>query len=109
LLHLDPDVLYLADDAAGVTKYSRIGSSWVAQGVLGSPGDAYRGLTGVVSSVGVTLFATRKGGSGATGGGELVSFVDSSGFRGVPSAVPVLLATAATNTAFRGVARAPAP
>src|SRR5262249_30763021 len=57
----------------------------------------------------VTLFATRKGGSGAAGGGELVSLVDTSGYNGTFSGTPTLLATAATNTSFRGVAMAPVP
>lgn len=57
----------------------------------------------------VTLYATRKGGGGATGGGELVKLVDSSGYNGAFSGTPTVLATAATNQAFRGVALAPQP
>ncbi len=52
----------------------------------------------------MTLFATRKGGSAAAGGGELVSIVDTSGYNGAFAATPVLLSTATANTAFRGVA-----
>jgi hypothetical protein len=111
---LDPntpglDVVYIADDSAGVTKYALLGGVWTAEGTLGTASDAYRGLTGVVSGTSVTLYATRKGGSTATGGGELVSFTDASGFTGALSATPALLATAATNTAFRGVALAATP
>src|SRR5262249_1580816 len=62
-----------------------------------------------VSGTTVTLFAVRKGGSSATGGGELVKLVDSSGYNGAFSGTPTLLATAGTNTAFRGVALAPEP
>jgi hypothetical protein len=111
---LDPstpglDVVYIADDSAGVTKYALLSGVWTAEGTLGTASDAYRGLTGVVSGTSVTLYATRKGGSGATGGGELVSVTDASGFTGALSASPALLATAATNTAFRGVALAATP
>ena len=102
------DTLYVAsDDAGAVTKYSLIGGTWTANGTVGVAGDAYRGITGVVSGATVTLYATRKGGSGAAGGGELVSIVDASGHNGAFSSTVTLLATAAANTAFRGLALAP--
>ena len=106
------DTLYVADDTntagiGGIAKFSLVGGVWVSQGLVGSPADAYRGLTGVVSGTTVTLYATRKGGSGSTGGGELVSLVDATGYNAPLVAAPTLLATAATNTAFRGVALAP--
>ena len=111
---LDPntpglDVLYVADDGAGITKYSLVGGTWTANGTLGTASDAYRGLTGAATGSSVSLFATRKGGSTATGGGELVRIVDGSGFNGALSGTPTLLASAPTNTAFRGVALAPQP
>lgn len=101
------DTLYVAWDDSGLTKYSLVGGSWTARGTIGVSADAYRGLTGVVSGGTVTLYATRKGGAGATGGGELVSIVDVSGYNGTFASTPTLLATAASNTAFRGVAFAP--
>jgi predicted extracellular nuclease len=102
------DTLYVADDGAGLLKYSLVGGAWTSNGTVGTASDAYRGLTASVSGTTVTLFATRKGGSGATGGGELVKLVDSNGYNAAFSATtPTLLATAATNTAFRGVAFAP--
>ncbi len=107
------DTLYVADDTngvpGGVTKYSLSQGSWTAAGTAGAAADAYRGLTGVVSGTTVTLYATRRGGSGATGGGDLVSLVDTSGFGGAFSGTPEVLATAGANTAFRGVALAPNP
>jgi hypothetical protein len=107
------DTLYVADDTAvapgGVTKYVLQAGSWTAVGTSGAAADAYRGLTGVVNGTTVTLYATRKGGSAATGGGELVSIVDSSGFGGTFVGSPALLAVAAASTAFRGVALAPLP
>lgn len=103
------DTLYVAyDDAPALSKYSLVGGTWVSNGVVGVASDAYRGLTGVVNGGSVTLYATRKGGTGSTGGGELVSIADSSGYNAANNGTPTLLATAATNTAFRGVALAPA-
>ncbi len=106
------DTLYVADDTSGatggITKYSLVGGNWVSSGtIVGTTSDAYRGLTGVVSGATVTLYATRKGGSGAAGGGELVSLTDSAGYNAALTGTPAIIATAATNTAFRGVAMAP--
>jgi hypothetical protein len=103
------DVLYVADDAIGITKYSLVANSWVAKGTVGAAADAYRGLTASVNAGTVTLYATRKGGSAAAGGGELVSLVDASGYDGAFAGSPTLLAAAAGNTAFRGLAFAPNP
>ena len=102
------DVLYVAlDDTGALSKYSLVGGSWVSNGVVGTDQD-YRGLTGVVSQDGVvTLFSTRLGGSAGAGGGELVTLVDSSGYAGTFTGTPTVLAIAAPNTAFRGVALAP--
>jgi hypothetical protein len=108
------DTLYVADDggsgsSGGVTKYGLVSGSWTAEGTIGSAADTYRGLTGVVNGTTVTLYAVRKGGTAAVGGGELDAIVDSTGFGGAFSGAPTLIATAATNTAFRGVALAPHP
>ena len=103
------DVLYVADDTLGITKYSLVANSWVAKGTVGAAADAYRGLTASVNAGTVTLYATRKGGSAAAGGGELVSLVDASGYNGAFAGSPTLLAAAAGNTAFRGLAFAPNP
>jgi hypothetical protein len=103
------DVVYVADDSAGILKYSLVSGSWVSNGTVGTAADTYRGLTATVSGSIVTLYATRKGGSGAAGGGELVSLVDASGYNGAFAGAPTLLVAAATNTAFRGVALAPTP
>jgi hypothetical protein len=109
------DTLYVADDTntsgvGGILKYSLVGGTWVANGIAGAFGDAYRGLTGVVTPSGVQLFATRKGGSAAAGGGELVSLLDSTGYNAaIGSPTITSLATAGANTAFRGVAYIPVP
>ena len=106
------DTVYIADDTnaagtGGIRKFSLVGGTWTANGIAGTHSDSYRGLMGVVNAGTVTLYATRKGGSAAAGGGELVNFVDATGYNATITATPTLLATAAANTAFRGVALAP--
>lgn len=102
------DTLYVAnDDGQGLRKFSFVSGTWIASGSIGGDADDYRGLTGVVSGNTVTLYATRHGGNTAAGGGELVSIVDASGYNAAINATPTLLATAATQTAFRGIALAP--
>jgi hypothetical protein len=102
------DVLYVCwDDANAFKKYSLVSGTWTLNGTIGIAADAYRGLTASVSGTTVTLFATRKGGSGATGGGELVTLVDASGYNGTFTGTPTVLATSGTNAAFRGIAFAP--
>ena len=101
------DTLYIADEVAGVQKFCLVGGSWTAEGVAGSGADVYRGLTGFVNGTNVILYATRKGGSTGAGGGELVSFVDATGYQAPITAEPTLLARAAPLTAMRGVALAP--
>jgi uncharacterized repeat protein (TIGR01451 family) len=104
------DTLYIADDnttLGGLLKYSFDGTTWTARGSAGAAADLYRGLTAVKQGADVILYAVRKGGGGATGGGEVVTLTDSSGSTGSLSGTPFLLATAASNTAFRGIAFAP--
>jgi hypothetical protein len=109
------DTLYIADDDAtygGLNKYSLIGGTWTWNGEVGSAANTYRGLTGVVSGNSVTLYATRKGGDGKSGGGELVTVTDTSGYNGTFSNdhySVTELAKAADYTAFRGVAFVPVP
>ena len=99
------DTLYIADDGAGaLTKWSLVGGTWTKNNTIGTTADDYRGLTGMVNGVTVTLYATRDNGSGAD---TLVSLVDATGYNAAMTASPTLVATAATNTAFRGVALAP--
>jgi hypothetical protein len=87
------DTLYVADDAAGVTKYSLTGGTWVSNGTVVSKGT---GLAGVITGGNVQLFET-------SGGNKLVSILDTSGYNGTFSATANTIATAATNTAFRGL------
>ena len=102
------DTLYVADDsAAGLGKFSLVAGSWVANGSVGVDADDYRGLTATISGSVVSLYATRKGGSGATGGGELVSLIDASGYNAALSGAPSVIATATVNSTFRGLAQVP--
>ncbi len=102
------DTLYVADDSAtALSKYTLSGGNWALTGTVGADADDYRGLTASIIGTTVALFAVRNGGNSAPGGGQLVTLVDASGYNGTLTGMPSLLATAATNTAFRGVAFAP--
>ncbi|MEO6063868.1 MAG: hypothetical protein ABIQ99_18205 [Thermoflexales bacterium] len=94
------DTAYVADDATGLIKWSLVGSSWITNSVTGVDADDYRGVTGIVSGTSVTLFATR-------GGNQLVVITDTSGYNAAQNGTPVLMSTAGTNKAYRGVALAP--
>ena len=99
------DTLYIADDGVGaLTKWSLVSGTWTKNNTIGGTADDYRGLTGFVNGVSVTLYATRDNASSAD---TLVSLLDSTGYNASMTATPTTVATAATNTAFRGVAVAP--
>ena len=105
-----PDTIYLADDAspgatatATIDKFSRSGSTWVAEGSV-TVGNVL-GLTGSVVNGQAVLYATSSANSGQ--GGTLTKVVDSAGAGATMSATSTLLATAPVNEAFRGVAFAP--
>ena len=100
------DVVYVADDrtngSGGIQKWSLVAGSWVLNGTIGgSATAALRGLNGRISGTDVTLVASGNGGI------FLVS--DNAGYNVAPStaALSSPIATAATNTAFRGLAFAP--
>jgi hypothetical protein len=99
------NTVYVADDTPGtIQKYSLISGTWTAEGTAAAA--AVRGLTGTSDGTTVTLFGTT-GASGATGGGSLYTFADTTGFSGSISGTASSIATAAANTVFRGVAFAP--
>ena len=96
------DVMYVADDnttSGGVIKYSLVSGSWVKNGSFGTAADQYRGLTGVLDGGTVTLYATSAS--------KLIKVVDASGYNVAPTATASTIATAATNTAFRGISFTP--
>lgn len=93
------DTLYFADDSAGLKKYSLVNGNWAARGSL-----AASGLTGLAAQVNaqgqVLLFASSAS--------KIYSFTDLSGSGSLSGSLTVL-ASAASNTAFRGLAFAPTP
>jgi hypothetical protein len=104
------DVVYVTHPVLGLKKYSFDGATWLDNGTIGGDIDDYFGITGVVNGSTVTLYCTRKlNVNSATGSGELVSVVDATGYNVTISGTPTLLATAANQTSFRGVALVPQP
>lgn len=96
------DTLYVADDGAstnGVYKFSFDGSAWTPRGSV-SLANA-RGLTGYVTPAGIQLFVTN--------GTGLHGLLDTAAYNATISGSFSLLASAATNTAFRGIAVIPEP
>ena len=99
------DTLYVADDGAsasggGIQKYALINGTWTLRGVVTAPG--VRGLTLSLGNGGggvVNLYAAS--------GDTLYAFTDPTGYNGAVSGAATPIATAAANTAFRGVALAP--
>ena len=94
------DTLYIADQTAGLLKYSFDGANWTGRGSITG---TLTGLTGVINGGNVDLFATN--GTGA--GNSLVKFTDTTAFNSSLTGSFTTLATAQTNTVFRGVAFAP--
>ncbi len=96
------DVVYVADNGAtagGIFKYSLVGGAWVANGVVVPPVTGTSGLTGIVNLTTVALVTSTPS--------KLYSLIDATGYNQTIVATFTELATAATNTAFRGVAIAP--
>lgn len=101
-------VLYIADDSAGIRKYSLVSGIWVANDSLkitaANAGTGFRGITGDVQGNNVGLYVTYAG----TGVSGIYGIVDNTGFNNsIMTAVAVPIATAAANTAYRGIAWAP--
>lgn len=94
------DTLYIADQSSGLLKYSFDGTNWTARGSIAG---TLTGLTGVINGSSVDLYGT----NGTAAGNTLVKFTDSTAFNASLSGSFTTIATAATNTAFRGVAFAP--
>lgn len=94
------DTLYVANDSKGIEKYSFASGVWSLTGTLAASG--VTGLTGAVGSDGqVKLYATNAN--------KLYGVLDSAGYNQAINGTLTTLATAATNTAFRGVALSPVP
>jgi hypothetical protein len=99
------DVAYVADDRSsvgGIQKWSLVAGSWVLNGTIaGSSAAQVRGLNGSTAGTAVSLAASTVG--------SLYFLTDNAGYNAAPSlaALPAAVATAGTNTAFRGIAFAP--
>jgi hypothetical protein len=93
------DLAYTADSTAGLTKYVLNGSTWTSKGTIAT---AIAGLSAYISGTSVILSATSASGT------TLYAFTDSS-LTGNLTGSLSSIATAATNTAFRGVVAVPAP
>ena len=99
----DANTLYVADDgangvsSAGIQKWTYSGGTWTRQYILGA-GTGVRGLTADVSGANVVLYATTT----ETSANKLITVTDTGS-----GASFTTLATAATNTAFRGIDFAP--
>ncbi|OJW82468.1 MAG: hypothetical protein BGO69_17630 [Bacteroidetes bacterium 46-16] len=108
------DVLYVADDAIGLVRFSLVGGSWVQDGVIGAAADKFRSVAGSVdrSTGTMTLYAVGGFDGNATGnGGNIYSFTDNMGYAPLTFTAPALttLVTAGTNNkiSYRGVAMVP--
>jgi hypothetical protein len=106
------NTLYMADDRSvanggGVQRWVFNGTTWNLTGTFTNGGaNSYRGLTASINGTTVTLFAT----TSTASGNQLVTFQDAlTAAGGTFDASSVVLATAPTNTVFRGVAFAPVP
>jgi DNA/RNA endonuclease G, NUC1 len=94
------DTVYIADETAGsISKYSLAGATWSLTGTIAL--STARGLAGSVSGSNVTLYAV----GGTT---NLVTLTDTSGYNATMTGTITPVATAGTNTAFRGVSLVPA-
>jgi hypothetical protein len=100
-----PDTMYVADNKRSeVVKYGLSGGKWVEHGAVEIPAE----LTGVTANDvngAVTIYATSSASSGK--GGALYRLSDVSGVNGTLSGIPVEIAKAPANEAFRGVAFSP--
>lgn len=98
------DVVYVADDRSGtgggIQKWSLVAGTWTLNGIVAGAATV-RGLDGNTTGTTVSLVAT------STTGLYLLS--DDTGYNVAPTltSIPAPVATAATNTAFRGIAFAP--
>lgn len=104
------DQMYVADDTAGagggVQRWKLSGATWTMDGTV-SPGvgSGVRYVTGFVTGTTVTLLATTA--ESAAQNPRIVQFTDNGG--AINTITTKLLATAAGNTTYRGIALAPNP
>jgi hypothetical protein len=97
------NTMYFSSDAApsGIRKYclNTTTNNWDSVGIFNT-GVTYRGMTASTSGSTVTIYAV-------SGNSPIHNFVDATGYNGSPSAIPVTVLAAPTNTAFRGIQMVP--
>lgn len=94
------DTLYALSTVANrLVKYTFDGSAWNASGFIGASGA--QNIVALQGSAGVDLFVTS--------GSSLMTVTDASGYNGTITGSLSTLATAGTNTAFRGINSLPVP
>ncbi len=92
---VDVDTLWVAnDDAAAIQKHSLVAGNWVSNGSVGTAADTYRGLT----KIGGTLFVSNP---------SSIRTLAAGAYNTTLTGTPTSIVTAATNTAFRGLAPTP--
>lgn len=91
----NPDTIYVADNSAGIEKYSFVSGTWSLTGTVALPTSGATGIAALDIGGTVDLYATTPSG--------VYGLVDTSGFDGTLSGSPSTIASAATNTAFRGI------
>jgi hypothetical protein len=91
-------------------KYSLVNGTWVLNGQIGVSSAFYQGIAVSILGTTATIYAVRNTTpSSSTGGGELVSIVDPTGYNGTFSGTPTVIVTAQANTTYRGVSMTPEP
>ncbi|MFD3166707.1 CHRD domain-containing protein [Herpetosiphon sp. NSE202] len=96
------DTLYVADDVTNLRKFSFNGTSWVLQGVWTTPSTAFHVTAQDNGTSGVDLYLTR-------GGNTINKLTDTAAYNQPINAASLQpIATAATNTALRGIIVIPA-
>jgi hypothetical protein len=103
------DLVYIADQTNGLLKYSYNGTTWTSRGSITANGGC-TGIAGFESCTGIELYIT----VGATSGNRIHKFVDLAAYNsnitssgsGITT-VGIIVATAPTNTIFRGLSLTP--
>ncbi|XSG75028.1 CHRD domain-containing protein [Herpetosiphon llansteffanensis] len=96
------DTLYVADDMTNLRKFSFNGTSWVNRGVWTTPSTAFHVTAHDNGASGVDLYLTRAGNT-------ISKLTDTAAYNQPINAASLQpIASAATNTAFRGIIVIPA-
>jgi hypothetical protein len=103
------DLVYIADQTNGLLKYSYNGTTWTSRGSITATGGC-TGIAGFESCTGIELYVT----VGTAAGNKIHKFVDAAAYSSNISSsgsaittVGVIVATAPTNTIFRGLSLTP--